>query len=251
MAKAAAFNARLRVFVDQALSPEAQSRRLADIAIAERDRLIASGRASRRFRRWVDGVEGAPETAVRPADGGRIVYRFSIMGAVCNFALSFLIARSPPRSSAPLNPGTGKTAHYRDGFFFAIADSASPRYQSGDFSGRLVPAAQFNPAALSPTITEIIIGNTLPYNRKVDVQLIGGQSLTFSVPPGLFDDAVKAIRSRFGDLVEVKRVYTMNFYGQYLLRQRQVWTTGRHRGLSRGRQGTRVESPALIIRPRR
>ncbi|MBP2229668.1 hypothetical protein J2847_002967 [Azospirillum agricola] len=251
MAKAKAFNERLRVFADRTLSPAAQSRRLAEIAIAERDRLIASGRASRRYRRWVDGVEGAPETAVRPADGGRIVYRFSVLGAVCTFALSFLISRSPPRSSAPLNPATGKTAHYRDGFYFGIKDSASPHSGRGDSGGRFVPAAQFNPAALSPSVTEIIIGNTQPYSRKVDVQLVGGASLSFQVPAGLFDDAVRAIRSRWGDVVEVKRVYTMDFPGQYRLKSRQVWTTGKHKGLSRGREGTRVESPALIIRPRR
>ncbi|MBP2302518.1 hypothetical protein [Azospirillum picis] len=251
MAKAAAFNARLRVFADRALSPEAQSRRLAEIAITERDRLIAAGRATRRYRRWVDGVEGAPETAVRPADGGRIVYRFSILGAVCTFALSFLINRSPPRSSAPLNPATGKTAHYRDGFYFGIKDSSSAHAGKGDSAGRFVPAAQFNAAALSPTVTEIIIGNNLPYSRKVDVQLIGGEALSFSVPPGLFDDAVKAIRSRWGDVVEVRRVYTMDFPNQYRLKQRQVWTTGKRKGLSRGRVGTRVESPAIIIKPRR
>ncbi len=246
MAKAAAFNERLKVFIDRTLSPEAQSRRLAEVAKAEKDRLIAAGRASRRYRRWVDGVEGAPEEAVKAADGGRIVYRFSVMGAVCTFALSFLINRSPPRSSAPLNPATGKTAHYRDGFYFGIKDSAAA--QAG---GRFVPAAQFNPAALSPSITEIIIGNTLPYSRKIDVQLVGSEALSFSVPPDLFYDAVKAIGARFGSIVEVKSVYTMDFPGQYRLKRRQFYTAGKHQGLSRGREGTRVESPAIIIKPLR
>lgn len=251
MAKAQAFNARLRVFMDRTLSPAAQSRRLAEVAKAEKDRLVAAGRASRRFRRWVDGVEGAPEEAVKAADGGRIVYRFSVLAAVCTFALSFLINRSPPRSSAPLNPATGKTAHYRDGFYFGIKDSASAHAGRGDSGGRFVPAAQFNPAALSPSITEIIIGNVLPYSRKIDVQLIGGESLSFSVPAGLFDDAVKAIRARFGTMVSVKRVYTMDFPNQYRLRQRQTYTAGKHKGKSRGREGTRVESPAIIITPLR
>lgn len=244
MAKAKAFNERLRVFVDRTLSPAAQSRRLAEVAKAERDRLIAAGRASPKYRRWVDGVEGAPEESVRAADGGRIVYRFSVLPAVCAFALSFLINRSPARSSAPLNPATGKTAHYRDSFYFGV------KTREGE-GGKFVPAASFNPRALTPNVTEIIIGNSLPYSRKVDVQLIGHESLSFSVPPGLFDDAVKAIRARWGDVVEVKRVYTMDFPNQYRLRSRQVWTAGKHKGKSRGREGTRVESPALIIRPRR
>lgn len=245
MTKAAVFNERLRVFVDRTLSPEAQSRHLAAVARQARDRLIAAGRASPQHRRFVDGVEGAAEEAVRPADGGRIVYRFGILGPVCDFALSYLISRSPARSSMPLNPATGKTAHYRDGFYFGVTDGGRTN------GGRFVPAAAFDPARLTATVTQVVIGNVLPYSRKVDVQLIGGTSLSFSVAPGLFDDAVKQIRARYGSVVSVKRVWTMDFPGQYVLRRRQVWTTGKRAGRTRKRQGTRVESPAIIITPLR
>lgn len=245
MAKAAVFNERLRVFIDRSLSPEAQSRHLAVVAKRERDQMIAAGRASPRYRRFVDGVEGAAEEAVRPADGGRIVYRFGILGPVCTFALSFLINRSPARSGIPLNPATGKTAHFRDGFYFGITEGVRTD------GGKFVPAAQFDPALLTATVTQVVIGNMVPYSRKVDVQLIGLKSLSFSVDPGLFDDAVKQIRARFGSVVSVKRVWTMDFPGQYILRNRQVWTTGKRAGRTRKRQGTRVESPAIIITPLR
>ncbi|CAO3445722.1 hypothetical protein [Azospirillum argentinense] len=232
MAGAQAFRRSLHLFVDRTLSPEAQSRRLAQRARQERDALIADGRASPSYRWWVDGREGVPEELVQPANGGRIVYRFNSLGAVTAFALAFLIERSPPRSSAPINPRTGKTAHYRDGFYVGVG-------------GKFIPAATFNPSAVPPG-AEIVIGNTQPYSRKVDVQLVGMEPLMFTVPAGLFDDAAKAVNAQYGDFVKAKRVYSMSFPGQYQLRQEQF-----RKGRSRKREGKPVESPALIITSRR
>lgn len=232
MAGAQAFRRRLDLFVDRTLSPEAQSRRLAQRARQERDALIAGGRASPSYRVWVDGREGVPEEAVQPANGGRIVYRFNSLGAVTAFALAFLIERSPPRSTAPIAPRTGKTAHYRDGFYVAV-------------NGKFIPAATFNPASVPPG-ADIVIGNTQPHSRKVDVQLVGIEPLRFSVPAGLFDDAAAAVNARYGDVVKAKRVYSMTFPGQYRLRQEQFRG---HR--SRNRERKPVESPALIITSRR
>lgn len=62
------------------------------------------------------------------------------------------------------------------------------------------------------------------------VQLVGGRRLRFSIPPGLFDDAVKAVRGRFGNLVTEQRRYTIRFPGQ-----------------ERTRQGRTPEYPALEI----
>lgn len=227
MASAAAFRRSLQVFADRTLSPAAQSSHLARVAKAELAVLIQSGRAPASYRRFVDGREGAPEESVGPAPLGRIVYRFNHLGAVCTFALSFLVNRSPERSG-----------RFRKGFYLGI-------------DGKFVPMAQFNAAALTADVKEIVIGNVEPYSRKVDVQLVGGESLSFSVPAGLFEDAVQAIKARFGALVDVKRVYTMKFPGQYTLKQRQVHQSGRYRGRSRKRVGTPVESPAIIITPRR
>lgn len=227
------FQRQLSLFIDRTLSPAAQSRRLAEAARRERDALIAAGRASPSYRWWVDGREGAPEESVAAAGDGRIVYRFSSLGAVITFALETLIERSPPRSSTPINQKTGKTAHYRDGFYVGV-------------NGRFIPAAVFQPTSVPPG-AEIVIGNTQPYSRKVDVQLVGTRKLSFSVPAGLFDDAAKAIATRYGDFVTVHRVYTMQFPGQYLLRAEQVTNKGR----SRRRMGKPVESPALIIKSRR
>ncbi|MFL7901577.1 hypothetical protein ACJ41P_10620 [Azospirillum argentinense] len=227
MGKAAAFSGQLKVFVDQNMSPEAQSAALAKAAKGKLRELIQAGRASDNFRRFVDGAEGVVEERVGPAPHGQIVYRFNTMGSISTFALSFLVNRSPLKSG-----------RFRKGFYLGI-------------DGKFVPMAQFNPDALTGNVKEIVIGNVEPYARKVDVQLIGGRKMTFSVPPGLYDDAVKAIRSRYGALVDVKRVYTMKFPGQYILKQEQHHKSGRYQGRSRKRAGKPAESPALIITPRR
>ncbi|MBB3264058.1 hypothetical protein FHW79_001673 [Azospirillum sp. OGB3] len=227
MASAAAFRRSLQVFANRTLSPAAQSAHLAQVAKTELAGLVQSGRAPASHRRFVDGREGAPEEAVGPAPSGRIIYRFNHLGAVCTFALSFLVNRSPER-----------TGRFRKGFYLGI-------------DGKFVPMAQFNPAALTADVRQVVIGNIEPYSRKVDVQLVGGEPLSFSVPAGLFEDAVQAIKARFGVLVDVKRVYTMSFPGQYILQTEQHHRSGRYQGRSRKRAGKPVESPAIIITPRR
>ena len=259
MAKAAVFARNLQVFVDRTLSPEAQSRKLAEFARSELAAVVSAGRAPASHRRFVDGREGAQEETVAPAPNGRIVYRFNRLGAVVTFALSFLVNRSP-----------AKSGRYRQSFYLGVSRSGSmapvktgpTRGERGRFApsaapasaplqgGKFIPMAQFNPNALSTDVTEVVIGNTQPYSRKVDVQLIGNEPLSFEVPPGLFDDAVKAIKAQFGTIVDVKRVYTMNFPGQYILKQEQYGKKKGGRVYSRRRRGTRVESPAIIITPR-
>jgi hypothetical protein len=206
----AAFRRSVDVFLARALSPQQQSAALAQAAKAGVADLIRSGRAPEQYRRIVDGREGAAEESVRP--DGVIVYRFDQMAAAAAFALGFLQQRSPRDSGA-----------YRASFYLGL-------------DGRFVPAARFNPVTMGE-VSEIVIGNMQPYSRKLDVQLVGGQSLRVSVPSGIFSDAAAAVRRRFGNSVTAKRVYTMRFPGQYLLR------AGRN-------QGRPVESPALVISAR-
>ncbi len=223
MSRAAAFSGQLKVFIDRNLSPQAQSAALARAAKGKLNELIGSGRASRDYRRFVDGREGVAEEAVGPAPSGQIVYRFNALAAVATFALSFLVNRSPQKSG-----------RFRQGFYLGI-------------DGKFVPMQSFNPRAVTADVKEIVIGNREPYSRKVDVQLIGTEKLSFSVPPGLFDDGVAAIKRQFGPIVDVKRVYTMRFPGQYILKQEQFHKSGRYQGRSRKRAGKPVESPALVI----
>jgi hypothetical protein len=201
------FSRSIDVFIRQNLSPEARSAALAEVARRGVAELIATGQASPRYRRIVDGVEGAPETAVRP--DGVIVYRFDAMAEIVAFALAFLAGRSPVRSGA-----------FRRGFYVGL-------------DGRFVMASAFNAATMG-RVSEVVIGNVEPYARMVDVQMAGGQPVRFSVPADMFSDAAGAVRARFGNIITARREYNMTFPGQYLLRAGK-------------RAGKRVQSPALVI----
>lgn len=214
----AAFRRSVDVFIAKSLSPAARSAQLARAAEEGTKNLIQAGRASPRYVRRVDGKEGAPASSVRP--DGVIVDRFSYLGEAAAFALAFLQGRAPKGS------GT-----YRASFYLGLSSSIGG-------GGKFVMASQFNPDAVTTDIEEIVIGNTQPYSRKVDVQLIGTKPLKFSVPAGLFEDARSAVRRRFGNFADARRVYTRNFPGQYMLRGGK-------------RPGKPVESPALVISLRR
>lgn len=179
------------------------SARLAAVARSARDDLIGSGKSPPDYATFVDGREGASEDTARK----QIVYQFNIIGAAAAFTLSFLRARSPLA-----------TGEYRDSFYLGI-------------NGRFVPQASFVAGSV-PFDAEVTIGNTQPQSRKIDVQLDGSRTLHYSVPPGLFDNAVSAIKTQFGGTVTAKRVYSLSFPGQYVLRH----------------GGGAVQSPALVMR---
>lgn len=214
----AAFARSVDVFVSRDLSPAARSQLLAEAARQGTAELIASGQASPRYVREVDGVEGAPAEAVRP--DGVIVDRFSYLADVVVFALAYLKERSPQ--------GTGA---FRSGFFLGLSSSIG-----GD--GRFVAAESFNPAAMGAEVQEVIIGNEQPYNRLVDVQMAGGRRIRFNVPGEIYDGAARVVKRRFGNLVDAYRRYDVRFPGQYVLKAGQ-------------RAGKPVNSPALVISLRR
>ena len=222
------FREMIKVFVDAELGAPARSAFLARTAREYVGTLVTSGRASPRYFKTVDGRRGAEEETVS-GDRGVIVYDFNYVGDAAEFAIAFLIGRSP------VGDGSRKSAKhpkaYRDCFEVAI-------------NGRPVSAAGFNKSSV-PLDAEIIIYNTQPYSRKVDVQLVGRRALVFSTPPGIFDDAVRAINRQFGNAAKAKRVYNINFAGKYLLQNHQFRTDRPHR-VNRS-AGTPVESPAIII----
>lgn len=220
------FSRTVEVVVRKDLDPAAAARDFAQRARAGIEAEIAAGNFPRDHRVFVDGRQGVPEGAVKP--GGVIVYEGSYSAEVVTFGLAFLRARSPRGKS-----GDGKA--YRDSFYVAI-------------NGRYYPPGEFDPDDV-PEGAEIVIGNTRPYSRKVDVQQIGLRRLKFSTAPNLFADAAKAINQQFGNFVSAKRVYSMEFPGQYRLRHPQFRSDRGNRSIKR-KAGTLVESPAIVIKPR-
>lgn len=225
MAAATAFRRTVELFINQNLTPEAQSAALAKVAREGLAELQRTGEASTVFRRYVDGKEGAAEESVKP--DGVIVYAFDHLATIITFALSFLLDRAPPASVAPVSPAHGKPTHYRDGFALGLG-------------GRMVAAKDWNPDAFDAdgAGAEILIFNRVAYGRRLDVQADGGKRLKFTVPAGIWDDAAKEINRRFGGIVTATRQYDIDYPGKYALR------TGKHAGKA-------VQSPGLILSPRR
>lgn len=201
------FKRTTEVFVDRSLSPREQSATLARIAREGLADLISSGRAAPDYEKFVDGREGAAEETVRP--DGVIVYRFDVLGEAAAFAMAFLLQRSPERSG-----------RYRSGFWYAV-------------DGRPVSRASFDTQRIAAGTQEVILYNREPYSRKIDVQLVGGRPIQVMVPPGIFDDAAKAVRRRFPNL-DARRLSTVRFPGMERAK------TGR-------RAGRRLDYPALVI----
>ncbi|MBC9176761.1 HK97 gp10 family phage protein [Pseudoroseomonas ludipueritiae] len=232
-----AFSRQVNAFVSRNLSPAEQSKILARVAREGRDELIRSGRASPSYRTFVDGREGADEASVKP--DGAIVYRFSVIGEAAAFAMAYLRARSPVRG--------GK---FRDSWIYAIGAEGytsgpargtyhngakvAASFNAGSAAGaRIIRQGSFDPQKVGAGVGEILITNLQPYERLQDVQLAGNRRLRFSVPPNMVDDAAVAVRRRFPTL-DARRVYTVHFPGQYILKTGQ-------------KAGRPVENPALVI----
>lgn len=204
-----AFERNLRVAVGDITGPEA-AKRLAAFARDQLRDAIASGEGGERYERFVNGREGAPEESVTLP--GPIVYRFSYLDEVIVYALDFLRARSPVRGG-----------HYRDRHLVmvngaVVGSSAEPE---------ALAKVGFLPGA------EVVIVNDVPYARKVQVG-----AMRMSVPPGIYDDAYKAVRRRYGEFVSVGMTFVTLSDGYRLKRD------GGRRG---SRKGDPLTYPALSL----
>jgi len=223
----------IRVFIAQHLNPEASA-----LAFAKevRGQVIDMQRANElpaRYRRFVDGREGAEFETVKP--GGSIALEASYNSEILAFALAFLFQRSP---TGPM-PTSGHrlyTRPFRESFWVS-------------FDGNYIRPGMLNLNNVPAGPMEILIGNLQPYARKLDAQRIGKRTLHFNKPEGLYADAAKAVNDSFGNVVQAKRVYDINFPDKYKLKQTQMRTGARAHNVKRW-AGAYVESPALLIKPR-
>lgn len=185
------FRSDITAFVDENLSAPARSKVLAATAVTERDRLINSGQASRRFTTYVDGRLDPDESHVRGDGGGVINYKFSFIGDAVEFAISFLRVRVP-RVSGKLS----------ESFWVSINDRFIP------------PGTGIDYANISPDST-IVVGNTAAYWRRADLNRTGNRTLGYRAPHEL-DDCVSALSREFGkSAISARRVYDYVFPGKY------------------------------------
>ncbi|KQS84127.1 MULTISPECIES: hypothetical protein [unclassified Rhizobium] len=163
------------------------------------------------FVRIVDGQIGAPEEAVK--HDGRIVYQYSRIQEVVDFAIATLIDKSPELS------GAYKNAHrlYLNGH--PVADLSG--YQSGD---------------------DVMITNTLPYARKIEV---GAMKMRVSGTSKVYQQARRIVMGRFGNMVKVEFTFRAVIGGQ-AVNQAEAASTGKswwlgHDGVARAASGV-IES---------
>lgn len=125
------------VLATEELEPAKINAALARFARRELAKAIAAG-ASPQYERYVNGVKGAPESAVKAP--GPIVYEFINWPIVINAALEELKKRSPRRSGRYINS------------FVVLANQE--------------PVTDYSKI---PADAEVIITNFQPYVRKIEV----------------------------------------------------------------------------------
>ena len=193
------------------LEPRAINAALAAFARKELASVIASGQASTNYERFVNGVRGAPESAVQAP--GPILYEFVNWPLLIRAALDALVAASPKRSG-----------RYAGGFMVLAG-------------GR--PVREFSEI---PTNAEVIIFNVRPYTRKIEVG-----AMKMSVPPRHFDRARGVVSRRFGRAFRFETRF-VNIGGG--LHPDVLYRLKRTRGRRKDRQaGSVLTYPALVINP--
>jgi hypothetical protein len=130
--------------------------------------------------RFVDGVEGAPEEAVR--DGGAIVYQYERLSTIVTFAMEALESFSPVRS------GAYKRAHAL--FINGTVAADMSGYEPGD---------------------DVAIGNIKPYSRKIE---IGKMTMRLPGTDQVYRQARAEIMRRYGNQISVEFTYRTISVGQ-------------------------------------
>jgi hypothetical protein len=143
----------------------------AHVALAKREhaRIMQAEPKPARFTRTVDGVPGAVEEAVKI--GGVIRYNYNRLDEVVRFAMDTLFDLSPVLSG-----------EYRMRHQLFVGGVQAANLQSWDGS------------------SDIIITNTLPYSRKIEMS-----TMTMRVPgtDRVYEEAASVVARRFGNVAKV------------------------------------------------
>lgn len=172
-ARIPAINRDIELMIADVLSPEAQSKQLADfareqLAVAQEQNRAALGKVPE-HETIVDGAQRDDIDSVRP--GGRITFEFRFVDEVLEWIGEQLVLNSPVLS------GRYATSHvvFVDG---VEADTGSE--------------ARGN---------EYIFVNTVPYARKID------RGLSPQAPDGVYEAVAAVAARRFGNIVRVRFSY--------------------------------------------
>jgi hypothetical protein len=213
----------LLVFVDDVLSPQAQSQAIADVAQqtlreAETQNAQALGHRTE-HKTFVDGRPNAPLESVRP-DGGVIVFEFQLVDDTLAWIADQLVTHSPRRS------GAFAASH----ILLADGKEADPK----------------NP----PPAAEYVFLSPLPYARPLE------RGHSRQAPNGVYEVVAAMARRRFGNQASVEFTYRPAPGGSAA----RVAAFGKRTaylrpGLRRRRNANRqfekdIRQPAIVVVPR-
>jgi hypothetical protein len=186
----------------------------------------------------VDGRIGASEDSVKLH--GVIVYELVRNSRAIGDLLKWLQAEAgklSPKYARSLFVGVLKeTAHTR------AKGRGKKHWTTFGAEGRMIPASKFSAASRGlPPDASFIIGASVPWNRKADVQMIGRERMKFSVDDMIWDRAALWINAHFPEY-SARRVWNLQFDADP--------ATGAARWTLRTgpKRGSKVESPGLVVR---
>jgi hypothetical protein len=169
---------RIRARIGQ-LTSEAASRKLAEIATARRDQIVAASDPKPEVKSWVDGAESDNYEAVKP--NGTILMRFFRLNTAFDWIYQTLVQRSPYRDK---RAGAQPATHYADEHVIFI-DGQKVDEMPRDLSG----------------INEVIIANLQPYARKIE------KGLSVLAPDGVYEYVASEARAKFKGSVNIEFDY--------------------------------------------
>ena len=208
--------AELRFPIAMQANLAAVKQELIQTALRESAKIINGKPRPSSFTRNVDGVRGAPETAVKA--NGFIVYEFQYITEIVAYALQFLVERSPVDSG-----------RYKRSWFVMV-------------DGVRVS----NPKDIQPG-SIIMISNDQPYSRKIEVG-----HMRMSVPHGVVDDASVAVNHVFGNMIKAS-VGFVDLPGGYVLKgrfRRGYRAQARKKLRADTMAGATMTYPTLVIKQR-
>jgi hypothetical protein len=188
MSLAGSFKRTVDVFVASRTSVPAVKAYLADQAQVNAQALIDAGRASPRYRKFVNGVENADPTTIRLDGTGTIAYLFASLNEAAGYALTYAINHSPEKSG-----------RYRASWFLLV-------------NGQPFTGADLRDIPLG---AEVVLSNFQPYHRKIDV---GGMRM--SVAPQIVEQTRQAVLRRYPSITAERKFITIP--GGYVLQRHGV-----------------------------
>lgn len=192
-------------------SPEEAKRRHIQIARAGLARFIAGQSSKPGVTLFVDGHPASSEESVKPF--GVIIYRFTRMRQVVQFALEEAVRQSPVLSG-----------EYKKAWFTMIA------------------GAEVALSAIPQNATSVILTNDMPYSRKI---MVRGARLQ-GVPPGIVERVRQLVLRRYGAIVTANIEY-ITLQGGHVLKRNGVRVHPNGRRSVRQTKGRALTYPALII----